>query len=165
MGLTRLKIGDVIPLSWQSGDRKTDLYAQAIVREADGTPFASSPVDLVHIGDGMYSNRALLMPNNAIVTVQFNVYSDSGHTILLKKYQGDLDIFVKEDEIDGINRNDEIFITADEANEASIVVDSSSDVTIVVSEDANATILADDDSATITATDGDSATVIAKDGC
>lgn len=91
MGLT-LKVGEKIPLSAQLPTGATDRYVRAILRENDGTEHGSSPVNLAHEGDGLYSDDSLDMPDKIFMTVCYKVYSDSGYVNLDDDYSFGNDI-------------------------------------------------------------------------
>lgn len=75
-----LNVGDTIYLELQLSNGATDKYPRAYVRNTAGAEISGSPVDLVHVSGGLYTNSDLQMPSTDQVTAQFKVFSDSGHT-------------------------------------------------------------------------------------
>lgn len=91
-----LGLGQPIPAYTQLYDYASGKFPRAVVRDADGAELSGSPIDLAEIADGLYGNSDLAMPDTAHVTVQYFVYSDSGHTSLDQSYAAELDVFTKE---------------------------------------------------------------------
>lgn len=98
MAMVRQKVGELLGLSLQAFDGATTLYPQAILRNSAGALLAT--LDLAHVGDGLYTNRTYFMPDNALLTAQYKVYSDAGHTNLDVNYEESIDVFVKDTSTD-----------------------------------------------------------------
>lgn len=94
MGIVRQRVGEIVGLSLQMSDGNEILYPQAQVRDAGGSVIAT--LDLAHVGEGLYTNRSLFMPDNAVVTAAYRVYSDAGHTTQDNTYEETLDVFVRD---------------------------------------------------------------------
>lgn len=89
----QVKQGDQIPLSVQLFDGDTAKYVRATVRGSNGTPLAGSPVDLTHVGNGLYTDDSLVMPLDNFVTASYRVYTDAGYTIPSDLHSDTEDIF------------------------------------------------------------------------
>ena len=76
------KSGEALNLSLQLFDGATDKYPRARVFKTDGTELSGSPVNLSHVGGGLYVNSDLTMPSVFSVYAQYKVYNDSGHTTI-----------------------------------------------------------------------------------
>jgi hypothetical protein len=91
-----VKVGDQIQLNLQLEDGATDKYPRAYLRDQFGYPLPESPVDLTHIGDGLYSDDSVYMPNTQEVTATFKVFDDLARTILSPFYSIEMDVFAKD---------------------------------------------------------------------
>lgn len=69
-------------MSLQLFDGATGKFPRARVFKTDSTELSGSPVNLAHVGGGLYANSDLTMPNVQSVYAQYKVYDDSGHTTL-----------------------------------------------------------------------------------
>lgn len=78
--MTKLIIGELVPLELQLSDGTTGLFPRALVYDASGTLIATK--DLAHVANGRYANDTLVMPSSGYVAATYIVYSDSGHTTL-----------------------------------------------------------------------------------
>ena len=88
-----LGLAQPIPCYSQLFDYADDKFVRAVVRDGAGDELAGSPVDLELVGDGLYRNVSLVMPQTAQVSVQYFVYSDAGYTIIDESYAGEVDVF------------------------------------------------------------------------
>jgi len=86
-------VGDPIDLNLQLHDGATDKFPQVTLRDEDGVELVGSPVDLVHVGQGLYQSDAILMPDTREVTGVFITFNNAIHTILSIIHQRDLEIF------------------------------------------------------------------------
>jgi hypothetical protein len=142
----KLIVGEVVPVSLQAFDGATGLFPQCILKDSSGTILTT--LDLAHVGAGLYTNRTYSMPDNAIVTAQYKVYTDATHTTLDLNYQDDLDVFVRDIPdsqkftTDGtiygtINDEDALVGIVDEIEEADLVgvVDDGDEVFGVIEDD------------------------------
>lgn len=91
-----VKVGDPIQLNLQLEDGATNKFPQAILRNQSGVLLSGSPVSLTHVGDGLYQNDSIAMPNTQEVTATYKVYDDAGHTVLSQFYSIELDVFGKD---------------------------------------------------------------------
>jgi hypothetical protein len=85
--------GDFIPLSLKLYDERSDRYVRAYLTDSNGNPLPQSPVNLTHVGFGLYENRTIAMPNVEHVTAVYVVYSDAGYTIEDENYTHGVDLF------------------------------------------------------------------------
>lgn len=78
----RKNIGEKIPLTLQLFDGATDKYARAIIRNSAGVALDESPVDLNHVGDGLYVDTAITitMPASIFITITYITYDDAEYT-------------------------------------------------------------------------------------
>lgn len=75
-----LKLGEMVPLKAQLAGGETNKFPQAVIRDASDTPIAGSPFTLTHVAGGLYTNNGVTMPNTAVISVQYKVFNDAGHT-------------------------------------------------------------------------------------
>ena len=76
----KFKVNQYIPLVLQLSDEDTSLFPQVVIRDNTGV-LIGSPIDLTHVGSGLYTNSSFQMPTNSFITMQYKVYQDAGHTI------------------------------------------------------------------------------------
>ena len=98
-----VEVGDPIHLNLQLDDGVTSKYVRAYLKDSAGTDLAGSPFNLTHVGNGLYSNDSVVMPNTAEVTATFKVFSDSGYTTLDTDYSFGFDVFQRDDHIGLLN--------------------------------------------------------------
>lgn len=77
----QLQLRQAIPLYAQLIDCATNKYVKAVVRDQWNNHIHGSPVVLESVGNGMYSNSRLQMPNTDFVTVQYFVYTDDEYLV------------------------------------------------------------------------------------
>ncbi len=94
--MSNIAVGDPIPALLQLFDYANDKFPVAVLRNASGTELSGSPLDLALVADGLYANNTVNMPNTPFVSVQYFVYTDSGHTTLDESYTADLAIYTRE---------------------------------------------------------------------
>lgn len=79
-----LIVGQTVPIAMQLFDGATGKYPRAVVRNNSGTTLAT--VDLAHLASGLYQYNSYVMTDVPYITVQYIVYSDSGHTTIDTNY-------------------------------------------------------------------------------
>lgn len=94
--MSNIAVGDPIPALLQLFDYANDKFPVAVIRNAGGTPLSGSPLTLPLIADGLYGAISINMPNTPFVSVQYFVYTDSGHTTLDESYSADTAIYTRE---------------------------------------------------------------------
>lgn len=94
----KLVVGQAIPCTLQLKDRATGKYPRAIVRDDAGSTLAT--LDLTHVASGLYQDHSTTMTNVPSVTVQYIVYSDSGHTTIDTAYETVLETFERDELLD-----------------------------------------------------------------
>lgn len=57
-------------------------YVRAYLWDNGGNPLSPPTVDLSHIGDGIFTDTTVLMPNKAQVIAKFKVYDDAAYSVL-----------------------------------------------------------------------------------
>jgi len=88
----QVAVGSAVPLTLQLPDGATDKYVQAVVRDPAGDELDDSPVNLAHVGEGLYTDDSVSMTSDNFVTVTYLVYSDAGYTTLDDDYSHGFDI-------------------------------------------------------------------------
>lgn len=96
-------LDQTIVLSVQLYDGNTTKYIKAIVKDNTGTEISSSPFYLNHIGNGLYTNTTLTMPNVDFITATYEVYNDSSYTNLSSIYGRASDVFMLDTSISNID--------------------------------------------------------------
>jgi hypothetical protein len=87
------KLGEAIQLNLQLFDGATNKYVKAWLRNASGVALGTPTVSLSHIGEGLYSNDSVLMPDTSQVTAVYKVFDDAGFTTPSADHADALDIF------------------------------------------------------------------------
>ena len=77
----KVKVNTPIPLTLQLWDGATDKYPQAEIRDSGGSLALGSPIDLPHVGSGLYRDLTKSLASAQIISVTFVTYDDAGHTI------------------------------------------------------------------------------------
>jgi len=95
--IPRHKVGESLKLVLNDFEGRASLYPRAILRDVGGIELAASPVDLTHVGDGLYVNKAVAMPNTEMVTAVYKTYTDAAHTLLSEDNQDRVDVFLRQD--------------------------------------------------------------------
>lgn len=80
-------------LQLSDGDESLPLQVKAFIKDHEGQLLLQDPVELYHVGLGLFKNSTIIMPDLPEVTVQYLVYEDDGVT--LAPYSIDIDIFTK----------------------------------------------------------------------
>lgn len=86
-------INEDIPLVCQIGTGEEILFPQAIVRNAAGAVQFGGPVDLPHVGDGLYQDFSKSLSVTGKIAVTYIVYTDALHTTESKYHQRTNDVF------------------------------------------------------------------------
>jgi hypothetical protein len=80
------QLGDNVSVALALGGRETNLYPRATIYDSDDNLLDT--LDLDHVSAGYYSNTTYTMPaNEDFVLINYNVYTDAGHTSLSGDYQ------------------------------------------------------------------------------
>ncbi len=95
MGIASIIEGDEIPLMLFLRGGESNLYPQAVVRDAAGAVIDT--VNLTHQADGIYINAgaAVLMPATPLVSVHFKVYAEATYTTESLRYSPAVDTFAR----------------------------------------------------------------------
>lgn len=92
-----LRPGDKIPLNLQLSDDDTGLFPQVTLKDDTGSDLPDSPVDLSHVGGGLYVDSNVDFPTVDRVFAQYRIYNDAGHTTKAKKHPATvLDVFYRD---------------------------------------------------------------------
>jgi hypothetical protein len=75
-----IAVGSPILLSLQLWNNAIDKFVRAFLKNPDGSPYSTPQIDLTHVGNGLYINNSLIMPNIQAIFATFIVYEDSGFT-------------------------------------------------------------------------------------
>lgn len=88
-------VGEPIRLNLQlsDGEDSFPLVVKATLKDDEGQLLLADPVELFHVGLGLFKNYTLVMPDLPEVTAQYQVYENDGVT--LAPYSIDIDIYVK----------------------------------------------------------------------
>jgi hypothetical protein len=86
-------LGDPIRLNLQLWDGATSKFPLAVLRDGLGNELPESPIGLSHIGDGLYADDSVDMPDTPEVTATYVVYNDAGFTDESDEHQQSLDVF------------------------------------------------------------------------
>ena len=93
MSIEYLNFGQVMPLVVNAFDGSTAIFPQVTLR--DNADALIGTFDLAHIGGGVYRNSARTFPSTLLVTANYKVFSDAGHTTLDLDYQERIDVFLQ----------------------------------------------------------------------
>lgn len=90
-----VKEGEPIRLNLQlnDGEEFLPLQVKAFLKDHEGQLLFDDPIELFHVGLGLFKNATVIMPDIPEVTAQYLVYEDDGVT--LAPYSVDIDIFSK----------------------------------------------------------------------
>ncbi len=88
-----------MPILLQLEDGATGLFPQAVLRDEANVNVAASPIDLVHVTEGLYApSSAIAMPAGVeFVNATYITYTDAGHTTESTTNQRAHDVFVRAD--------------------------------------------------------------------
>ena len=89
-----INFGSNIPLYLQLFDYNNSKCIKAFVTDSNNVPISGSPVSLSALGNGLYGNSSLLMPNTPYVISQFIVYDDVGCSAISTSESGASDRFI-----------------------------------------------------------------------
>ena len=93
MSVYKIPLGNPMVLAHQLPDGHTGKYVRAVLRRPDGTALVASPINLAHVGNGLYTNDDENMPSQQFVTSTYITYSDAAYTIVDVAYGFDLEVF------------------------------------------------------------------------
>ncbi len=91
-----IPIGEKVPLHMQLYNGDTGKFVRAFVKNDSGIDVIGSPFTLNHVGNGLYTNGALSMPDVPFVESTYQVFDDSGFTAKAPTHGDDVDIFNKD---------------------------------------------------------------------
>jgi hypothetical protein len=88
-------VGNPIRLNLQisDGEESLPLIVKAFIKDDEGQLLLNDPIELFHVGLGLFKNYSLEMPDLPEVTAQYVVYENDG--ITPAPYLIDMDIFAK----------------------------------------------------------------------
>lgn len=85
---------NIVPLSLQLYDGKTDQFPMALVRDPSGAVLFGGPVALTHVASGLYQNLTKSFgATTGVYCAQYFVYEDAGHTQLSTAYEDQFESF------------------------------------------------------------------------
>jgi hypothetical protein len=90
------KVGESLQLNVQLFDGAENKYPRATLYDADGSELAASPVDLSHVGSGLYTDDSVGMPSTEAVRAVYVIYDDAGHTTESSLHARSMDVFALE---------------------------------------------------------------------
>ena len=93
MSVYKIPLGNPMVLAHQLPDGHTGKYVRAVLRRPDGTALVASPINLAHVGNGLYTNDDENMPSQQFVTSTYITYSDAAYTIVDVAYGFGLEVF------------------------------------------------------------------------
>jgi hypothetical protein len=88
-----IPVNQNIPLTVQLADGSASKFPRASCRDESGAALFGGPVDLIHVGDGLYTDFSKQRSVTGRITVTYIVYSDAGHTTEDTAYNRHLDVF------------------------------------------------------------------------
>lgn len=80
MGATPIRVGATVPLTAKLNDGQTTKFVRATVFDHVGGAVPGSPFTLTHVGNGVYQNASLNMPEVPFITVCYEAFNDAGFT-------------------------------------------------------------------------------------
>lgn len=83
----KIKVNTPILLTLQLHDGAENKYPQAVIRDSAGNTILGSPVDLPHIGNGLYRDLTKSLASPQIISVTFITYDDASHTVESNDHQ------------------------------------------------------------------------------
>lgn len=101
----KVRFGDLIPLSRVLEDGNPSLYVQASLFDGDGLSMPGSPVEMEHVGDGLYlAVSGIQMPASLVIFSVYKVFDSPGYTTLASGYPFTKDVFQLDyDQVSEIN--------------------------------------------------------------
>lgn len=88
------RVGDPIPLSYQTFDGSTDQFVRAFLRDINNAFLPGSPVDMTPGSGGLYEDESVSFPQTDYASVQYVCYEDSGYTTISPDQSAALDEFI-----------------------------------------------------------------------
>lgn len=76
--MSRLYVGDIVPLACQLEDGATQMFVRAFLRDSADTSLAT--IDLTHIAFGYYKSTAQVLPNIDFIQATYVVYTNSARS-------------------------------------------------------------------------------------
>ncbi len=129
-----VKVGDPIQLNLQLEGGETDKFPLAILRDSDGNELSESPRALAHVGDGLYSNDDILMPNFPEVTATYKVYDDEDHLTLTDDYSFSIDEFHRS-ELGAFLVVPEIEVFIEDEDELNLDVEDDGEISVMIEDE------------------------------
>lgn len=93
MAELHVELGDSLPLFLQLSDGASGKFPQAHVYDDTDSEDGSSPFDLTHVDNGLYTNSSFTPGSTGFYRVVYITYSDSGHTTEDTNYPRVVDFF------------------------------------------------------------------------
>lgn len=89
------KVGEPLRLNLQlsDGEDNLPLRVKAFLKDHEGQLLTDEPIELYHVGLGLFKDSSADMPDIPEITVQYIVYEEDGVTPA--PYSVDIDIFTK----------------------------------------------------------------------
>jgi len=72
--------GDKMRIKYQAPLDRSDLFVRAVLRDPDDILLGSSPVSLTYVGQGLYTNNALIFPDVSEIKITLEVFKDAAFT-------------------------------------------------------------------------------------
>lgn len=91
----RLKIGEIVPITYNSYRGDVGVFVQATLVDDSNTVIDT--VDVPYTGNGLYRNTTKNMPATLLLAVKVNFYRDAAFTILDTNYQELLFVYLQAD--------------------------------------------------------------------
>ena len=126
-----VKAGLPIPLRAQMATSRSDLFVRAYIYDQSKNPLNSgNPIDLTHVGNGLYMDYSFLMPNVPFVHATYEVALDAGFLEIAPQDGSGTDTFeLADSEAQDLIRRDELIaVISDELEVLTLAVDASLDV-------------------------------------
>lgn len=95
--MTKIKVGDPVPVVLQIVKLESGLYPQAEIR--DDAANLLTTLDMTHEASGLYVATTYNMPDEEFIKITYIVYTDAGHTTESGSYLRDVDVFVKDESL------------------------------------------------------------------
>ena len=93
--ITKIKVGDPVPVVLQIVKSESGLYPQAEIR--DDAANLLTTLNMTHEAGGLYVTSTYNMPDEEFVKITYIVYTDAGYTTESSSYLRSIDVFVKDE--------------------------------------------------------------------
>lgn len=93
--MTKIQVGDPVPVVLQMVQSVSNLYPQAEIR--DDAANLLTTLDMTHEASGLYVAATYNMPDEEFIKVTYIVYTDAGHTTESTSYLRGFDSFIKDE--------------------------------------------------------------------